>query len=268
MKKNNLLALLLALVLTLTSVCAFAEGEDPIVGKAYDGEVTVTLSEISDDYESMLAYYLNYYTQYGYAVDEYDVQFQASVAQETVNSALSLKVVDRYAANNGYALTAEKEEALAAQVNAQLDSAREYYESYLGYYGYSGEELAQIVEEELAAAGYTYDNIYENAKLSDTLSYLLDLATEGVSVTEEDAKAAFDAKVEAAKATYAEADAFINDYVNGAEILYTPEGMRLVQTIYFAAADENEIIEGRIQGFSKRNWMDGEGVTSPFHPFF
>ena len=239
MKKNNLLALLLALVLTLTSVCAFAEGEDPIVGKAYDGEVTVTLSEISDDYESMLAYYLNYYTQYGYTVDEYDVQFQASVAQETVNSALSLKAVDRYAANNGYALTAEKGEALAAQVNAQLDSAREYYESYLGYYGYSGEELAQIVEEELAAAGYTYDNIYENAKLSDTLSYLLDLATEGVSVTEEDAKAAFDAKVEAAKATYAEADAFINDYVNGAEILYTPEGMRLVQTIYFAAADEN-----------------------------
>ena len=239
MKKNNLLALLLALVLTLTSVCAFAEGEDPIVGKAYDGEVSITLSEIRADYESMLAYYLNYYTQSGYTVDEYDVQFQTAVAQETVNSALSLKVVDLFAAKNGYEITAEKEEELVAQANAQLDSAREYYESYLAYYGFTGEELDQIVEEELAASGYTFEAVYDNAKLGDVLAYLLELATKDVTVTEEEAKAAYEAKVEEAKANYADADTFINDYVNGTEILYTPEGMRLVQTIYFAAADEN-----------------------------
>ncbi len=241
MKKNNLLALLLALVLTLTSVCAFAENEvpdDPVLGSAYDGEVTVTLSEIRDDFESMLAYYLNYYAQYGYQMDEYDVQFQSSVAQETVNSALSLKIVDRYAAKNGYALTPEKEEMLAAQVTAQLDSAREYYERYLADYGITGEELEKIVTEELAAAGYTFDLFYDNAKLGDVLDYLLALATEGVSVTEEDVKAAFDAKVEAAKAAYADADAFISDYINGADILYTPEGMRVVQAIYFAPVDE------------------------------
>jgi len=241
MKKNNWLALLLALVMTLTGVCAVAEGEaqdDPVLGKAYGGEVTVTLSEARADYESMLDYYLNYYAQYGYQMDEYDVQFQAAVAQETINSALSLKVVDVYAAKNGYELTPEKEEELAAQVNAQLDSAREYYESYLAYYGYAGEELAQIVDEELAAAGYTYDTIYENAKLNDVVSYLLGLATADTTITEEDAKASFDAKVEAAKANYANADTFINDYVNGADILYTPEGMRLIQSIYFAAADE------------------------------
>ncbi|MBR5288355.1 MAG: peptidylprolyl isomerase [Clostridia bacterium] len=241
MKKNQLLALLLALVLTLTSVCAFAESEaaeDPIVGKAYGGEVTVTLSEVRDDFESMLAYYLNYYAQYGYTMDEYDVEFQSYIAQETVNSVLSMKAVELHAANTGYALTPEKEEELAAQTNAQLDSAREYYESYLAYYGFSGEELAQIVEEELLAAGYTFEALYENAKLNDMLRHLLTLATEDVTVTEEEVKAAFDAKVEEAKAAYADADTFISDYINAADILYTPEGMRIVQSIYFALADE------------------------------
>ncbi len=241
MKKKNLLALLLALVMTVMSVAAFAENtvqEDPVVGKAYGGELTVTVSEVEDEFEAALAYYLDAYAQYGYPVDEYDVDFQASVASEAVNSALSVKVAHAYAEMQGYELTAEMDEAFAAQANAQLDSAREYYQSYLEYYGYAGDELNAIVEEELAAAGYTFEALYENAKLSGALEYLMGLATEGVTVTEEEVKAAFDAKVEAAKANYESVDTFITDYINDADILYTPENVRMVQTIYFAPEEE------------------------------
>ena len=236
MKMSNLLALVLALVLSLTSVCAFAQ-EDPVVGQAYGGEVTVTLSEVEADFESALAYYLNYYAQNGYAMDEYDVDFQASVAQEVVNSAVSVKVAKAYAGKEGYVLTAEREAEIAAQTASQLDSVREYYQSYLMYYGYAGEELEAIVEEELQAAGYTYEALYENAVLGDELDYLMSLAAKDVTVTEEEVKAAYDAKIEAAKANYTSIDAFISDYVNGVEILYAPENVRLMQTIYFALED-------------------------------
>ena len=245
MKMKNLLALLLALVMSVMSVAAFAENaaqEDPIVGKAYGGELTVTLSEVEAEFESALAYYLDAYAQYGYPVDEYNVEFQASVANEAVNSALSVKIAHAFAKKQGYELTAEMDEAFAAQANAQLDGAREYYQSYLSYYGYAGEELEAIVEEELAAAGYTFEALYENAKLSSALDYLMGLATEGVAVTDEEVKAAFDAKVEAAKTNYENVDTFITDYVNGADILYTPENVRLIQTIYFAL-EEGEAVQ-------------------------
>ena len=245
MKMKNLLALLLALVMSVMSVAAFAENaaqEDPIVGKAYGGELTVTLSEVEAEFESALAYYLDAYAQYGYPVDEYNVEFQASVANEAVNSALSVKIAHAFAKKQGYELTAEMDEAFAAQASAQLDGAREYYQSYLSYYGYAGEELEAIVEEELAAAGYTFEALYENAKLSSALDYLMGLATEGVAVTDEEVKAAFDAKVEAAKTNYENVDTFITDYVNGADILYTPENVRLIQTIYFAL-EEGEAVQ-------------------------
>ena len=115
--------------------------EDGVLASAYDGAVTVKLSEIQEEYDQQLAAYIAYYTQYGYTVDEYDQEFQANVAQETVQMKLSQAIVRRYAEQNGYVLTAEKEEELTAQVQTALDNLREYYESYLSYYGYTGDEL-------------------------------------------------------------------------------------------------------------------------------
>ena len=87
--------------------------------------MTVTLSEVQEEYDQQLAAYIAYYTQYGYTVDEYDQEFQANVAQETVQMKLSQAIVRRYAEQNGYVLTAEKEEELTAQVQTALDNLRE-----------------------------------------------------------------------------------------------------------------------------------------------
>ncbi len=240
MNMKRLLAMALALTLALLSVSALAEeANDPIVATAFAGDVTVTKSEVADTFETALNYYLDYYAQNGYAMDEYDTEFQAAVAQEVVQVKLSEKIINYYADKQGYVLTDEARERIAGEVNATLDSAREYYETYLGYYGYTGEELESIVSEELAAGGYDFDAMYATALVDDKYFYLEDLATAGVAVTDEEVKAAFDAKVETAKTTYDEsADAFINDYINEADPLYTPEGMRLIYSIYFAPAEE------------------------------
>lgn len=58
-----------------------------------------------------------------------------------------------------------------------------------------------------------------------------------ISVTEEEVKEAFDAKVASQKESYADIDSFINDYVSDSEILYTPENVRLMECIYIAKVD-------------------------------
>ena len=211
--------------------------EDGVLASAYDGAVTVTLSEVQEEYDQQLAAYIAYYTQYGYTMDEYDQEFQANVAQETVQMKLSQAIVRHYAEQNGYVLTAEKEEELTAQVQTALDNLREYYESYLSYYGYTGDELAQAVEEEMANSGYTEEALTESAYLKDILDFIYEKATADISVTEEEVKEAFDAKIASQKESYADIDSFINDYVSDSEILYTPENVRLMECIYIAKVD-------------------------------
>ena len=211
---------------------------DPVLASAYEGEIAVRLSDVQADFDTNLQSYIQYYAQYGYTMDEYDADLQASVAQETVQMALSERIVSRYAAEQGYVLTEEDDEALRAQAEATVDNVREYYETYLAYYGYEGEELAQTVEDELAASGYTVEAIYENLRLQSVIDFLYDLSTTDVTITEEEVRAAFDAKVAEQKETYADVDTFINDTLNGADILSTPEGVRIVQCIFIAKEDE------------------------------
>ena len=71
---------------------------DDVLASAYNGAVTVLKSEIQDEYDQMLSQYVAYYAQYGYSVDEYDTELQASVAQETVQTKLSTAIVRHYAA--------------------------------------------------------------------------------------------------------------------------------------------------------------------------
>ena len=168
---------------------------DDVLASAYNGAVTVLKSEIQDEYDQMLSQYVAYYAQYGYSVDEYDTELQASVAQETVQTKLSTSIVRHYAAQNGYELTEEKKTELAAQVKTALDNTREYLESYLSASGFTGDELNAAVEEQMAQAGYTEETLMDSAELNDVLNFLYERATADVTVTEDEVKAAFDEKV-------------------------------------------------------------------------
>ena len=210
---------------------------DDVLASAYNGAVTVLKSEIQDEYDQMLSQYVAYYAQYGYSVDEYDTELQASVAQETVQTKLSTSIVRHYAAQNGYELTEEKKTELAAQVKTALDNTREYLESYLSASGFTGDELNAAVEEQMAQAGYTEETLMDSAELNDVLNFLYERATADVTVTEDEVKAAFDEKVDKQKESYASVDAFVNDYVNESEILYTPENVRLMECIFVASVE-------------------------------
>lgn len=259
MNMKKLLALLLALSLSLTGLCAAAESEpviggadaeteiaveetaeDVVLATAYDGEVRVLMSEVKEEFDQMLDSYIAYYAQYGYEMDEYDTEFQNSVAQETVQMMLSRRVAERHAAQTGYELTPELDQHYQDEANTALAEMTDYYKQYLLAYGISEDEVGDIVAQELEAAGYTYDALYESAKLKGVLDHLYALGIEGVEVTEEEVRQAYDAKVEEQKAAYdADVDSFINAYLAEEDILYTPENVRLMRCI-FTALDEEQ----------------------------
>ncbi|MBQ8618263.1 MAG: peptidylprolyl isomerase [Clostridia bacterium] len=239
---KKLMALLMALMLMLSSAfAAVAEEvtEDAVLATAFNGEVSVTMSEVKAEFDEMVQAYIAYYSQYGYEMDEYDTEFQNSVAQETVQMKLSQKVAERHAADTGYEFNEEKDEAYKAEALAALAEMMEYYTQYLGSYGVPEDQIEEVAKEELEAAGYTYETLYESAKLKGVLDHLYALGTEGVAVTDEEVKAAFDAKVAAQKETYdADVDAFISAYIGEEDILYTPEGVRLMHCIFVALEAE------------------------------
>ena len=89
----------------------------------------------------------------------------------------------------------------------------------------------------MAQAGYTEETLMDSAELNDVLNFLYERATADVTVTEDEVKAAFDEKVAKQKESYASVDAFVNDYVNESEILYTPENVRLMECIFVASVE-------------------------------
>ena len=212
---KKLMALMMALMLMVTSFGAsVAEEADLVLATAFDGEVSVSMSEVKAEFDEMLDAYVAYYSQYGYEMDKYDVEFQNSVAQETVQMKLSQKVAERHAIDTGYELNQEKDEAFQAEAMVAMAEMVEYYTQYLLSYGVPEDQIDEVVQSELEAAGYTYDVLYESAKLKGVLDHLYALGTEGVTVTDEEVKAAFDAKIPEQKATYdADADAFISAYI-------------------------------------------------------
>ena len=239
--KKVLFALMLLLALAVCGLCA-AEGDvattdipaDVTLATAYNGEIAVTRDEVVDDFDQMLESYISYYAQYGYELDEYDTSLQSSVAQYVVDALLSAKIAERYAADNGFVITPEKEAEILAQAQTEMDSIREYVTSYLTSYGLTGDDLTAAVEQEIAASGYSVELLAENGRMSAVTDYIVEMHTADVTVTEEEVKAAFDAKIEEAKTTYADVDAYISAYLNGEEILYTPENVRQIHVLYFA----------------------------------
>ncbi len=235
------LALSVSMLSTCVPLCVMAEEEeDPVLASAYDGEVTVTLSEAREEFEWSLEYYQVMYSQYGYSMDAYDTSFQQSVAAEAVQYLLSRKIVERHAASIGYVLDEETDKRFLEEAQAQVDTMRENLRAYAGSYGYTEEELEEIVASEMESAGYTVEDIYDTSKLSAELAYISDYASQGAEVTDEEIRASFDQRVVDAQTKYASIDTFITDYLNGEEILYTPEGVRKLHVIFFNKEDATQ----------------------------
>ena len=240
--KKALLIFMLMLCLLIASLASAETAEDPVLATAYDGAVSVTLSEVQQDYDDMLAYYVYMYQMYGMTADEYDTSFQADLAASVVENTIDVKAVKLWADKDGYEMTEEKKAEIAESAKQQYQEAYDYFKEMLSGYGLSGDELEETVKEELTAGGYTEESFLESAELQAVLDYIEGKATADITVTDEEVRAAYDAELASEKESYAQSiDDYISAYLSGTETLYVPENVRVVKAIYFEAeADGTE----------------------------
>lgn len=244
------LACLLALVMTALcalSSCALAEEPadaaiDPQTVIATAGDLSVTYEEVHSLVRTTINDYANYYQQYyGYQIDTSNEDFQRSIAELVVENELYVKILTAKAEELGLGATEEELAAIHEQAQSEYDNIVDYYTSYFSSYAEEGADVDAQVQSFIEESGYTLEFIESQLTMSALLETLYGYVTQDVTVTDEEVRAAFDTEIASLKETYdADKDEFLSAYLNGEQLRYTPEGVRLVQNIYVVKGEENE----------------------------
>ena len=233
-KLSRMLALVLALALSVTGLTmAFAEpaadnSGDPVLF-TFDGE-NVTLSQVDAALNNMY--------QNGYVEDlaDYDTAIQSLIQNKAVMAKISELGFDQF--------TAEEEDALLADAQAEWDDALDYYVSYFLTED-TDEARAATREQAVAyynAMGYDLDVLFESVKMSASYDKLENyvLSSADISVSEGDILDTFQQYAENDQNMY-EGNIFNYEYYvlyYGYDSWYVPEGYRGIIHILLKADDD------------------------------
>ena len=191
------------------------------------GDDAITKADVITLYDQMM----QQYAAYGMDFTNADNQ------QALLTHVLSIKLQETLLLQKAAELKLDQfteEELAALNENAQAayDQTLEGYKSYFVAEGKTDDEVRAEVAKYLEENSYSMEMLIENAKKTQAITKVVEYATQGVEVAEEDVKAAYDQKVEAAKASYAQTPGqFTTDISGGAPVYYTPEGCRTVKHI-------------------------------------
>ncbi len=257
MKKTGMLALLLALMMLVTSGCSLIV-KDPEVDRQtvvleVNG-VAYTKGEVQQLVQEELEYqqYL-YETQYGVALDIEDPEI-ISQEQDIVLDALTRQaVVDQKLEREGYLDLSDEELAQAEQM---ADATyQNYVNSFVtGFFADSDlsdeEKFAQAEEMMLATGEYpTREELLVEEKLIMAEEKLYNETVAGVTVDEAEVVAAYDQCVATAQTDYqAQPQYFDMDVSDGRTIFYYPAGYRYVKHILFSITPEDQAKLDEVDG--------------------
>lgn len=252
MQKKALLALLLAVTLMLSG-CALVVKDadvDAVQEVIRIGDKSYTKGEIIPMVDSQLAYnaeYYEYMSQYYYGSSYgYDVTDPANIseAQDAVlNGLVENEVKNAHITAEGLDVLTEEETAnIASTAQEDYDTYRSMVEMY-DFSGseLEGDELSAAIDAKMEEYGYKLETFEEQEKQQVISDKLTAFVTKDVTVSDDEIKADFDAKVAADKDTYAEdASSYANAMNNGTTLYYAPEGVRLVKQILIGFHDEDK----------------------------
>ena len=253
MQKKSVLALLLALMMILSGCALVTKDEEKDNARVIidvNGE-TVTKRVISSAVQNQISqnqYYNQLFANSGYAMNW--PTDEATVTSQVVEAYTQNLVLKQKAAAMGMTEMTDDEKAHAEE------HAKEYYESflnsvastYLPNSGLEGDELTAAAEKYVAehdevktADGRsTYEDFLQSALEDEAVEKLEADIVKDVTVTEEEIKADFDAKVEADKA---EMESDPNTYgfhlMNNTAVYYAPAGYRMVKHILVPVSDDD-----------------------------
>lgn len=282
MTKKTWVALLMALALAVGCLAGLAQQAEPAAtdaaeaapaeatpeAPAEDAEPAFDLNAAADDAvlltvngdtitkADVIALYDQMMQQYAaYGMDFTKAENQQALLAHVMSIKLQETLLLQKAAELKLdQLTEEELAALNERVQGEYDKTFETYKGYFAAEGKTDEDVKAEVVKYLEENGFSMEKLVENAKKSQAITKVFEHATQGVEVAEKDVKAAYDQKVEAAKAGYAQTPGqFTTDISGGAPVYYTPEGCRTVKHILvkFDKAAELQSLRAELEGLKE-----------------
>lgn len=277
MKKGIALIAMLLAALMMFSGCnligydAELDGAQ-VVAKVNDTELTKADWIAYRDY--LASYYDQYYQQYFGISMPLDEETIAVYGEEALEQMIQSTVMQEKLVELGFDPLPEED---AAEVEAYADSMVDMYKMLLRYQNYpdvetveeeaerlaaeataseataaeatvsepvatmTDAELDALLNEELAAIGYTREYFVESQTASAQNEKLYEHLTADVAVTDEQVKAEFDEQAAAQKETYdATPASYAANLSYGSEAYYIPEGYRGVKNLLIMLTQEKQ----------------------------
>ena len=250
MKKKALLAVLLAMTLLLSSCALVVKDEEvdksTVILKLGDTEYNKEYVQNLTD-NVLYEMYQNAYLS-GSQLDVTNPSVIAAAQEEAVKSLKQDMALRAKIAELGIELTEEEKAQAKETAQSNLDYAKEYVKSYMIDGELEGEELEKAIQDGLAQLGVSEETYIQTAE--DTLidGKLKEYAVKDVTVSEEDVKAEYDAKVAADEEKYKEnPSSWTSADRSGNELYYTPAGIRRVKQILlkFKSDDQTAISDAK-----------------------
>ncbi|MDR2656349.1 MAG: peptidylprolyl isomerase [Oscillospiraceae bacterium] len=242
-RRIAIIALMLCMAFTLSG-CKLISKDPAVEAKTVIAEVggePIVKGDLAGPYMMTLSQYAALYSMYGLSIDTSDEEFIKSVKESTLTGVTSQKVRAQQFAARGLTLTPEEE----AQIETAADEA---YESWIASYTTSLQQSnASLIEstardqaiKELDAQGLTRDLMVESNRDGVISERLKDDVTKDVTISDEDVNAEADTRRAEQKTNYDENPAsFGTDLMNGALVLYRPEGYRYVKNLLVGIPEE------------------------------
>lgn len=216
--------------------------------------VLATVNGADINYAQVKKYYDSIVSQYGSMMDVNDPEIAGLLKQMAVSYAVTEQLIMQEAAELG--LDQLTDEELANMRQAADDTYQNVFDQYLPVFaaeGKSEDEQAQATDAFLASYGYTREDVFEQMKNNELYTRVMDTVTKDLTMDEEELKAAFDSKVEEAKAAYEkDKSAFDSDNMGGGIVYFVPEGVRAVKHILVmmdqAEAAELKALKTQLEG--------------------
>lgn len=246
MQKRSVLALLLALVMLLTSGCALIYKDEAVdaateIIRVGDTAFTKEMVQAQVDYE--LNYMAYMYSMYGMNYEITDAQI-ASATESVINGLVEQAVVMEKIKELGLDKLSDEEKA-EVQVNAD-EQWNEYREtvrtSYLTETDLTGDELEKAIDDMTVSLGITPELVLESATNTFTQDKLYEYVVKDVAVTADEVTAAYNDYVDVDKAAYdTNPSTYCTAVNNGNAVYYAPAGVRMVKQILIAMDEADEL---------------------------
>lgn len=204
--------------------------EAQIVAEYGDGGI-IWKEDAQKEYEAAASAY----AQYGLSIDSFGEGIKGSILESLVQQAV---LKDKIAELGLDQLDDEAKAALEAKAQETYESYIDSYKSYFAAEDASEEDARQQTIEAMEQYGLTLETLTQQMLESQADEALYNQVTEGVTVSDEEVQAKYEAMVADAQSSYTDDRSYNNARNNGDTIAWNPEGYRAVKHVLIKFDDE------------------------------